>query len=189
MQNGLIERTGKDGREGPAQVDVSPAEKIPSPEELVRALHPLRGPHPERVTRLPLNGAAQKITGERRKDDADFSKAANLLDRAWTRISHLTARRDELEQAAVAREEFFAERIRHLQEQVTEWERRAKVMITQLQECETKLSEQQLRIEALTQRAESAEGRALITEQQASDTRDKLQMYHDKIIDTLGALG
>lgn len=166
---------------------MSLAEKTNQSDMQVRPLHPAGTHQLDNILRLALNGAA-KPGVERRSGEVDFSKAATLLDRATTAIQHLTARRDELEEAAAAREEFYAEKLRQLQEHASEWERRAKVIKAQLHDCESRMAEQQNRLETMTYRAETAESRAQLAEQQAADARNHLQMYHDKIVDTFGAL-
>ena len=162
---------------------MSLTEMIACPDAPVRALHSVRRPNVDDIMRLGPNSAGQKINREH-PGEVDFSKAAKLLDRAWTTISHLTAGRLELDR----RDEAAAEGIRQLQEQATGWERRAAFLKAQLEDAESKLSAKQVLIEALTHRATKADARALIAEQQSSDARHLLQAYHDKIIDTFGAL-
>ncbi len=170
---------------------MSVAERLPSDESVT----PITTSPPssiDNILRLALNGvggrtasAAPSVT---KKPEPDFGRAAELLDRATTAIATLTARRDELERAATQQEQVFAERLRVLQDDAAEWERRAKVIKAQLHDCENRLSEQQVRIETLTYRAENAEARAVMAEQMAADARKQAQLYHDKIISTLGTL-
>ena len=178
-----------DRAEPGAEVNLSLAEKLPAADGLVRAHHATPTANIDNILRLALNGAGQRPSmPERAVGDVDFGKAAILLDRATAAISHLTSRRDELEQSAAAREDYYADKIRQLQDQAIEWERRAKVTKAQLQDSEARISEQQGRIETLTYRAEHAEARVLIAEQQAGEARKQLQLYHDKIIETFGTL-
>lgn len=170
------------------RVDVSLAEKGSAAVAPVRALHNAPTPSIDNILRLALNGTAGRGAGERATGDVDFKKAVGLLDRATTAIAHLTARRDELEQAAAARETFYADKVRQLQEQASEWERRAKVIKAQLSDNEMRLSENQARLEALGTRAEQAEARAAVAEQQSAEARRQLQAYHDKIVETFSSL-
>ncbi len=171
-----------------AEVDVSLAEKMPAQDVQVRGSHQAT-PNLDNILRLALNGA-QRAPIERPTavGEVDFGKAALLLDRATTAISHLTARRDELEAAAAAREDYYGQKVQQVQDHASEWERRAKVIKAQLQDSESRLSEQQGKIETLTYRAEHAEARVLAAEQQAADARKQLQLYHDKILETFGSL-
>lgn len=153
-----------------------------------RTPHNASTPSIDNILRLALNGTAQRGVAERGPGDVDFKKAVGLLDRATTAISHLTSRRDELEQAATAREEFYSDKIRRLEEQAGEWERRAKVIKAQLSDNEMRLAEHQARHEALTARAEQAEARVTLAEQQSAEARRQLQAYHDKIVETFGSL-
>ena len=167
---------------------MSLAEKGSAAAAPVRALHSAPTPSIDNILRLALNGTATRGTSERAPGEVDFKKAAGLLDRATTAIAHLTARRDELEQAAAAREAFYTDKVRQLQEQANEWERRAKVIKAQLSDNEMRLSENQARLDALSARAEQAEARVALAEQQSGDARRQLQAYHDKIVDTFSSL-
>lgn len=151
-------------------------------------MHNAPTPSIDNILRLALNGTAGRSAGERPAGDVDFKKAVGLLDRATAAIAHLTTRRDELEQASAAREEFYADKVRRLEEQAGEWERRAKVIKAQLSDNEMRLAEHQARHEALTSRAEQAEARATLAEQQSAEARRQLHAYHDKIVDTFGSL-
>ena len=167
---------------------MSLAEKLPT-DGPVRTLQHVSTPAIDNILRLALNNVArgQASTGSERPD-VDFGKAAILLDRATGAIAHLTARRDELEQAAAAREEYYSEKVQQLHDQAAEWERRAKVIKAQLQDSEVRLADQQARVETLTYRAEQAEARLRVAEQQAAEARSQLQLYHDKILETFGSL-
>ena len=168
---------------------MSLAEKMPAADGPLRALQPGTSPAIDNILRLALNGAsAQRPPHERSYADLDFGKAATLLDRATNAIAQLTNRRDELEQAAIARDDYYAEKLRQLQEQASEWERRAKVIKAQLQDSETRLADQQTRLDTLMHRAENAEARAAAAEQHAAEARRQLQLYYDKIVDTFGSL-
>lgn len=167
---------------------MSLAEKMPADGPL-RGLQSSASPSIDNILRLALNGAAaQRSASERSYSDVDFGKAATLLDRATNAIAQLTHRRDELEQAAVARDEYYADKMRQVQEQASEWERRAKVIKAQLNDNETRLADQQTRLETLAHRAEHAEVRAAAAEHQAAEARRQLQLYYDKIVDTFGSL-
>ena len=114
-----------DGAKAPKRrMDVSLAEKGSAAAAAVRVLQPASTPSIDNILRLALSGPAGRA-GERPAGEVDFKKAVGLLDRATNAIAQLTVRRDELEQAAAAREEFYAEKVRHLHEQAREWERRA----------------------------------------------------------------
>lgn len=167
---------------------MSLAEKGSAAAAPVRVLQPPATPSIDNILRLALSGPAGRAGGERPAGEVDFKKAVGLLDRATNAIAQLTARRDELEHAAATREDFYAEKVRQLQEQASEWERRAKVIKAQLSDNEVRLSEQQARMETLTRRAEQAESRASIAEQQSVEARRQLQAYHDKIVDTFSSL-
>lgn len=169
---------------------MSLAEKL-STDGPVRALNPSATPALDNILRLALNNAGRVSPAAphpAERSEVDFGKAALLLDRATSAIAHLTARRDELEQNATAREDYFAEKVQHLQDQASEWERRAKVIKAQLQDSESRITDQQTRIETTTFRAEQAEARVLVAEQQMSEMRKQLQLYHEKIFDTLGSV-
>lgn len=170
------------------RMDVSLAEKGSAGTAPVRTLQPPTTPSIDNILRLALSGPVARTGGERQPGEVDFKKAAGLLDRATDAIAQLTARRDELEQAASAREDFYAEKVRQLQEQASEWERRAKVIKAQLSDNEMRLSEHQARVETLTHRAEQAEARASTAEQHSAEARRHLQAYHDKIVDTFSSL-
>lgn len=178
-----------DGAKAPKRrMDVSLAEKGSAAAASVRVLQPASTPSIDNILRLALSGPAGRAGGDRPAGEIDFKKAAGLLDRATNAIAQLTVRRDELEQAAVAREDFYTEKVRHLNEQASEWERRAKVIKAQLSDNEARLSEQQARLDTLTQRAEQAEARAMVAEQQSNEARRQLQAYHDKIVETFSSL-
>ena len=160
---------------------MSVAEKLPVSETVGPVTTASSSITIDNILRLALNGVARRGSSPAKPQELDFNKAADLLDRATTAIAGLTSRRDELEQA-------FAEKLRAALDEAAEWERRAKVIKAQLQDCENRLSEQQIRIETLTYRAENAEARVAIAEEAVADSRKQVQMYHDKIMSTFGAL-
>jgi hypothetical protein len=171
------------------EVDLSVAEKLRSEDTARSSAASVHPTAIDNILRLALNGVAARAPAAAPKaPEPNFEKAADLLDKATSAIASLTARRDELEQVLLQQEKAFNERLRALQDDVAEWERRAKVTKAQLQDSENRASEQQLRIETLTYRAEQAEARAILAEQAASDARKQAQLYHDKILTALGGL-
>lgn len=162
---------------------MSLAEQMPSQDTPQYAGSTATATKIDNILRLALSGG-QRAVATTRQGEPDFHAAAELLDRATGALATLTARRDALEDVVATQEE----QLRLAQDQAAEWERRAKIMKAQLQDCENRLSEQQIRIETLAYRAENAEARALIAEQTVAEARKQSQMYHDKIVSTFGAL-
>ena len=183
------------------EVNVSVVERVPLDDTATPVTTPAASHAIDNILRLALNGVAaarpQQTTALQgaSRPQADFSKAADLLDRATSAIGTLTAQRDELEQtvgkledALIRQEELFSEKFARLQAEAAEWERRAKVVKEQLQEYDQRLSDQQTRMDALTERAETADRRAQQAEDLAGDAHRQVQMYHDRIMATLGNL-
>jgi 2-phospho-L-lactate transferase/gluconeogenesis factor (CofD/UPF0052 family) len=171
---------------------VSVAERVP----FDHTAAPVSAPAPSNTIDNILRLALNNVTASRQpapaptswRPEPDFGMAAGLLDRATSTIRSLTSQRDELEEAISRQEELFGLRLRELQAEADEWERRAKVIKGQLEDSENRLAEQQMRVETLTFRAENAEARAAIAEQASEDAQRQSRMYHDKIVATLGTL-
>lgn len=116
-----------------------------------------------------------------------FDRSMDMLDRVANNMEALQRRCDHVERERASELDQFRSDVDAAQQQAKEWERRANTVRAQLCECEARLSELQLRLDATVHRAEHAETRLAAAEQQAAEAVDQVHRYHDKIMTVFGS--
>ncbi len=142
------------------------------------------------ILRLALNSVARKSAtpmASPSRHGHPFDRSMNLIDQVAGNMEALQRRCDQIERDRAQDAEQSRSEIDAAQQQAREWERRANTVRAQLCECEARLSDLQLRLDATVHRAEHAETRLAAAEQQAVDATDQAQRFHEKIMTVFGS--
>ena len=132
-------------------------------------------------------------SGRRRQDPLnpaqpgpDFEISLDLLGSAAAALSAIQKRCDLLERTVAAETGRFRSELATMSELAKEWERRATTVKAQLTDREAELTELRIRADTSAIRAEQAEARLIVAEQEAAEAVRQVKMFHDKIMEAFG---
>lgn len=118
----------------------------------------------------------------RRMTQTDLDAALDMLNRAARAMDVLQARYQQVESYAKDLAERAERDLAAAYSQARDWEGRAAASETKFDEARARLSEADRRAELAERRAEHAEHRAEHAERSATETREWLECFYDKIV-------
>ena len=166
----------------------------PTPSSL-RSTEPTDGRFPERSISSDLDNIFRLASQERarptvqipaaeprRMTQPDLDAALDMLNRAAKAMDLLQTRYQHVENYAKDVAERAERDLAAAHSQAKEWEGRAVSSESKLEEAAARLAETDRRAELAERRAEHAEHRADFAERNATETREWLECFYDKIV-------